>query len=93
MKTKSYWKYWVTEWDKEKLSEKIIDTLDFLWLLIWSYWKYGMAFGSSMFFLWMFMVADNWTVWNITFHANDPVYLIIGLLLPVVFISGFSTHI
>lgn len=31
---------WIKEWDKEKLSSKIIDALEIIWSFIYCYWHY-----------------------------------------------------
>ena len=71
---------------KESIGEIIIDVLDFIFLSIRLYFKYGLMVASSFFFFWLYIQPSNS---SINVGSSDPLYLFVGLLIPFVFMLGF----
>lgn len=76
---------WVNEWNKEKLSKKIIDTLDFIWCCIKLGWHVVFVFGIAMVLFWMFI---NSVDPNVGFVSGNLIYLLLGASIPLIYSLG-----
>jgi len=85
---------WVTEWDQpsflRRKAEDFIDILDFIFTCIRLYWGYILAVGFAWFFFYVYISGFEYGIWQIHFNAGDPIYLLIGLMVMMVFAAGFS---